>query len=78
MKLRYFRLNYYAQWERGFPCGRPCETHTFEVPENAVMPDKVQAFPGGADLDKAAQWARNIGYLGTFGIEEVGLFTEPK
>lgn len=71
-KLHYFQLNYYAAWERGFPVGLPVETHEFVAPHSAVAVDGPTMF-AGADLDKAAQWARNLGFTGTFGIEETGV-----
>lgn len=71
-KLHYFRLSYYATWERGFPGGLPVETHEFVVPHSAVAMDGPSMFVG-ADLDKAARWARNMGFTGTFGIEEAAV-----
>lgn len=65
--LVYFRVNYYRGYDAaGFPVGQAIETHIFNAPFSAVAQDDVP----GISLNKAAQYARNIGFAGKFGIEE--------
>lgn len=70
-RLIYFQLNRYADYDaKGFPVGKPVESHTFNAPESAVAIDGPTMFPG-ASLDKAATFARNLGFTGKFGIEQL-------
>lgn len=64
--LVYFRINYYRGYDfAGFPVGRPIESHDFCCAFGIVANDDVP----GISLNKAAQFARNLGYQGRFGIE---------
>lgn len=70
-RLIYFRLNCYAAYDaKGFPVGAPVESHVFNAPESAVSMDGPTMF-AGASLDKAATFARNLGYVGKFGIQQM-------
>lgn len=51
--------------------GTPVESHDFNAPDFMVALDAPSMF-GGSCLTKAAQYARNLGYRGRFGIEELG------
>lgn len=73
MKLKYFQLNYYAGFDfKGFPIGEPVTSHIFNAPESSVLLDGPTMFPG-ASLEKATHFARQLGYEGRFGIEELGV-----
>jgi hypothetical protein len=73
MKLVYFQVNYYRGFDAaGFPVGLPIESHTFNAPFTSVAQDDVP----GISLNKAATFARNLGYLGRFGIEEINQSAE--
>lgn len=66
--LVYFNVNYYRGYDfAGFPVGQPIEIHQFNAPRSAVVNPDVP----GISLHRAADYARNLGYTGRFGIEEV-------
>lgn len=66
--LVYFRVNYYRGYDfAGFPVGQAIETHTFNAPWSAVACGDMP----GISLHKANGYARNLGYSGKFGIEEI-------
>lgn len=71
MKLAHFRVNYYATWKNGFPVGPAIDSHEFEVPAASVAIEGPTMLHDSC-LTKAAQWARNLGYEGQFGIQEIG------
>lgn len=71
MKLMYFQINYYREYDAaGFPVGKPIQTHAISAPFFAVAQDDVP----GISLGKAATFARTLGYVGRFGIEELTKF----